>query len=73
MSATEWLPIDSAPQDGTRVRVGHELDPQSLKLETPFTTTGIYQDGRWCCSTAFTCIDMMLRWQPTHWLPEQAA
>lgn len=67
-----WQPIGTAPQNGTRVRVAHELDPNSLKTDGLAPTTGVFKGGEWQCNNAFVCIDMTLRWQPTHWLPEQA-
>jgi hypothetical protein len=67
--AMTWQPISTAPQDGTRVRLAHELDPQSQKVDSPFITYGSFKDDRWQCNNAFVCIDHMLRWQPTHWMP----
>lgn len=67
--AREWQRITSAPLDGTRVRLAHELDPQSMKVESIFTTHGVFRDGAWVCNNAFVCLDNMLRWQPTHWMP----
>lgn len=70
---SSWHLIETAPQDGTHVRVGHLFDSQSMETDTPCKTTGVFREGRWVCNNAFVCTDMMLRWQPTHWLPEQAA
>lgn len=69
-----WQPIMTAPLDGTRVRVGHELDPNSMKVDSIFKTTGAFDDEaqEWKCSSGFVCVDRYLRWQPTHWLPEQS-
>lgn len=65
-----WQDIATAPRDGTRVRVAHAMDPNSLNTDSHFKTTGIYRDGEWICTAGFVCTDMMLRWEPTHWLPE---
>lgn len=68
---SEWQEIGSAPKDGTRVRVGHNLSPSSMKDGAIFETTGRFDaiTQNWHCSAAFVCIDDRLRWQPTHWLP----
>lgn len=65
-----WEGIGTAPTDGTRIRVGHELDPSSLKPDTVFVTTGVYVADDWQCSAGFTCSDGFLRWKPTHWMPK---
>jgi hypothetical protein len=71
---SDWQTIDTAPKDGTRVRVGHNLDASSMKPESPFKTTGRFDEvtQNWHCSAAFVCLDQRLRWQPTHWLPEDS-
>lgn len=63
-----WKSIATAPIDGSRVRVGHELDPSSMRDSKYFNTTGAFVKGKWQCSSGFTCADKMLRWTPTHWL-----
>lgn len=63
----DWKPIDTAPKDGTRVRVGHELDPSSMKEPSYFHTSAIFENGGWHCSAWFTCRDGLLRTEPTHW------
>ncbi len=70
-----WQPIGTAPEDGSRVRVGHNLDPSSMKAESMFKTSGAFnaERGVWECSAGFVCIDGFLRWQPTHWLPGEGA
>lgn len=66
---SDWQPIETAP-GGVRVRVAHELDPSSMKVDSRFKTTGEREeDGRWACSSAFVCVDNFLRWNPTHWRP----
>lgn len=66
-----WLPIGGAPTD-QRIRVGHHMDPSSLRIDTIFSTYGKFNGRGWDCNSGFVCIDGMLRWQPTHWLPEAA-
>ena len=66
---SDWQTIDTAPHDGSEVRVGHSLDDSSMKADSIFRTTGRWTGQGWECSAAFVCIDDRLRWQPTHWLP----
>lgn len=70
IEAKDWNSIESAPAN-VRVRVAHNLDPSSLKVDSICKTTGILEDDKWVCSAAFVCIDGRLRWNPTHWLPEE--
>lgn len=65
----EWQDIGTAPKDGTLVRVGHHLDPSSLKIDTIMPVTGVFENGEWVCNAGFVCVDSMLRFQPTRWLP----
>lgn len=67
-----WLPIATAPTDGTRVRVAHELDPSSLRVRTICPTRGFFREGEWVCDAGFICVDDMLRFVPTHWRPDDA-
>ncbi len=69
---SEWETIDTAPKDGTRVRVGHELDPSSMKGETICPTHGQFENGQWELDSYFVCTDMRLRTQPTHWMTPAA-
>lgn len=69
---SDWDIIQNAPRDGSRIRVGHNLDPSSMVEESIFKTYGVCENGLWSCNAAFICIDNMLRWQPTHWLNENA-
>lgn len=66
---SDWQDISSAPKDGTRVRVGHHLDPSSLKVNTIMPVTGVFEGGQWECNAGFVCVDRMLRFDPTRWLP----
>ena len=61
---SEKRPIETAPMDGTRIRVFHELDPSRERV------TGAWNGEKWACSEWF--IDpqtMYLYKQPTHWQP----
>ena len=63
---SERQPIATAPKDGTRIQVFHELDPYSEQNDV----TAVWEDGQWACSEWF--IDprtMYLYKQPTHWAP----
>ncbi len=73
MDDKEWKTIDTAPTiGGQRIRVGHNLDASSMKTDSRFKTTAVFDSHKlsWDCSAAFVCVDDRLRWQPTHWLPE---
>jgi hypothetical protein len=64
-----WNGIETAPTDGTRVRVAHVAD--AFKSQG---VTGSFVNGRWECSEGFIAPDMRFFTQPTHWLPiEEAA
>jgi len=69
----EWQPIESAPRDGTRIRLGHEQEPGSMKAVSIFKTFGHWDGRRWVLS-AFFVIPVgkhgMMTEHPTHWLPE---
>lgn len=66
-----WQPISTAPHDRP-VRVGHELDPYSMKADSIVKIYGFWNDADqcWDCNSGFTCTDNTLDFQPTHWLPE---
>jgi hypothetical protein len=60
---SEWLTMDSAPKDGTRIRVKHELGTYGTG-----DTTAVWDGERWMCTEFF--IDphtMRMYRQPTHW------
>lgn len=68
----DWQPIDSAPKDGTRVRLGSDQCPSSMKAETIHKVTGDWVDGRWRLSAFFIVPGGRmgaLSSQPTHWMP----
>lgn len=62
---SEWQPIETAPKDGTAVRVTHEIAPG-------YECDGRYSDGKWNCSNWF-----IFEFQgrpyitsiPSHWMP----
>lgn len=66
---SQWHKIASAPMDGTRVRVAHHLDPSSQRIESIMPVYGTFENGTWHCNAGFVCIDSMLRFEPTLWLP----
>jgi hypothetical protein len=66
---SDWQPIETAPRDGTTVRLGHVMDPGSMKENTICPTRGSFENGRWELDSFFTCTDRMLRRIPTHWKP----
>lgn len=69
---SEWKPIETAPRDGTRVRLGHDESPQSMKVETFSKVTGAYHNGQWELSAFFMVPHgrmVILSNSPTHWMP----
>ncbi|WP_313443179.1 hypothetical protein [Novosphingobium sp.] len=68
MKEAGWLPIADAPKD-QRIRVAHLLDPSSQKVETIFPVYGEWDGDSWACNAGFVCVDRMLRFDPTHYLP----
>lgn len=69
-----WESIATAPRD-RRIRVSHELDPSSRKIETIAPTFGEWDESNseWVCNAGFICNDGMLRFEPTHWLFDPAS
>lgn len=70
--ADGWLPIESAPRDGTLLLLiqpeeGGELIPgleDDYKWLSPYTFTGWWRDGEWRCAE-YSAFDK----SPTHWMP----
>ena len=68
----KWMTIDSAPKDGTRVRLGHEQDASSMKVDSIFRTTGAWSGKAWGVSSYFTIPGGrygLMSNSPTHWMP----
>jgi hypothetical protein len=68
----KWLPIASAPRDGTRVRLGHAQDPSSIKLDSIFPIHGDWDGTDWCLEAFFIIPGGkygLITDIPTHWMP----
>ncbi len=68
----EWKPIAEAPLDGTRLRLGHELDPSSMKTDAYLPVYGAWDGSSWSLNAFFTIPGGrrgMLTEHPTHFLP----
>lgn len=68
-----WEPISTAPRDGTRIRLGHEQDQSSMRVDAMCKTYGSFDGGRWMLSSFFTIPGGrygLLSESPTHWLPD---
>lgn len=66
----ELQDISTAPKDGSTIRVAHVLDPYSQKPDALMQIRGFWNGSEWVCNAGFNCIDRMLRFSPTHWIPE---
>jgi hypothetical protein len=69
-----WMPINTAPLDGTRVRLGHERAPGFLTKDPHVmgATSGVWDGSRWVLSSFFIVPDGrygLLTETPTHWMP----
>lgn len=67
-----WQPIDTAPMDGTRVRLGHEQDRSSMRVDGVFKTYGSFNGRTWDLSAFFTIPGGrcgLMSSNPTHWMP----
>lgn len=68
----QWQPIETAPKDGTRIRLGHELVP-GFATKDPHgfgAVSGSWDGNRWALSSFFIIPGGrygMLSEQPTHW------
>lgn len=68
----DWQPIESAPRDGTRLRLGHEMDVSSMKIGAFCETHGHWDGERWITSSFFIIPGGrygLATGQPTHWMP----
>lgn len=66
----EWQPIDTAPRDGSRVRLGNERDASSMKRSRMFSTTGYWDGHQWVLSAFFIVPGGphgLMTNEPTHW------
>lgn len=69
---SDWEAIDSAPKDGTRLRLGHERDTGSMKPDAMFKTHGHWDGERWVLSAFFIVPGGkhgLMSCEPTHWMP----
>lgn len=63
MSATDWRPIDSAPKDGSTIRVRHDRGTYCGPV-----VVGCWDWGNWHCSEVFIDPDTRrIYYAPTHW------
>jgi len=59
----DWQDISTAPKDGTKVNLRHELCPG-------YDTTGHFHDGTWLTRSFFLSGTTMCMYRtPTHWAP----
>ena len=72
MTNTTWQPIETAPRDGTRIRLGNELDASSMRLNAICPIMGEFDGREWGVSAFFVIPGGRygsLTDQPTHWMP----
>lgn len=75
---SEWQPIDTAPKDGTLIRIGWK-EPHHADMQEWFTmrwchiqTNGFFPGmvGMWCAPDgSFTWNGTVDDGGPTHWMP----
>jgi hypothetical protein len=71
-----WRDIASAPKDGTRIRVGHERDISSMRVDGMFPVRGSFNGRSWELSAFFIVPGGrygLMSNEPTHWLPDPVA
>ena len=69
---TEWQTIETAPKDGTRVRLAHEQDKSSMKVDGIFQTIGQFNGRAWELNSFFVIPGGRyghMSYSPTHWMP----
>lgn len=67
-----WEPIETAPKDGTRIRLGHEQDLGSLKDVGISKVFGDWTGTSWGLSSYFIIPGGrygLMSNSPTHWKP----
>ncbi len=72
--ARAWLPIESAPKDGTRLRLGHEKEPGFGKKDPDgmCAVVGDWDGKQWRLSAYFIIPGGrygLMATAPTHWMP----
>ena len=68
---SERQPISTAPKDGTKLQLFHELDAQDTRSSP---TTGFFDRTRWVMNQGFLIErdgKLLFSTAPTHWLPEE--
>lgn len=71
-----WQPIDTAPRDGTRVRLAHHSDVSSMKEKSISQIFGSWNGRSWDLSAFFRVPGGrygLMSNSPTHWMPLQEA
>lgn len=67
-----WQGIEGAPRDGTRIRLGHERDASSMKLDGIFPVRGQWNGRCWQMNSLFVLPGGrhgLMSNEPTHWMP----
>lgn len=59
----EWQPIETAPRDGTRIRLWHNQSHEG------YATTGEWDGKEWTMCNYFISTDRRMFTQPNVWLP----
>lgn len=70
-----WRPIDTAPRDGTRIRLGHDRAVDGMKVAKHCPIFGIWDDEEGWRVNAFFMVPVggqtFLTNEATHWMPEK--
>lgn len=69
LSSPNWQPIDTAPKDGTKIRVNHSKAVKGYDCLGHWSVT----EERWISANAFISPAMRLYWQPDLWSPLEEA
>lgn len=68
----QWLEIETAPKDGTRIRLAHKDDASSMRVDSSFKTFGYFKGRSWQLSAYFIIPggrSGLMTGEPTHWMP----